>query len=197
MVFKSLLRDNVTLIKQNGTTVKGIKASVQPKKIFIEGRKPLIETGDLVQRKMSNGAEETYEVIDPRFYESSSGMPAHYQMDVRKLGVPEAKKAVQNTTLHITGDNNQINQNTVGESATIVQLNLEVAKVIDDLKQEINRCIEDQARRSKALEVVDAIELHLKSGSLSRTVVDTLVNALPSVGNIASIASLISQGLSA
>ena len=51
MVFKSLLRDNVTLIKQSGTTVKSIKASVQPKKIFIEGRKPLIETGDLVQTR--------------------------------------------------------------------------------------------------------------------------------------------------
>ena len=76
-----------------------------------------------------------------------------------------------------------------------MQLSSDVAKILEDLRQEINQCIEDQSKQSEALKVVDTIELHLKSGSLSRTVVDTLVNALPPVGNIASIASLIWQGL--
>ena len=69
MPFKALLTDTVSLIKQDGTTVDGIKASVQTNKIFIQGQKPLIESGDLIQRKMSNGAEETFEVIDPGFHE--------------------------------------------------------------------------------------------------------------------------------
>ena len=99
MAFDRLLTDTVTLIKQDGTTVEGIKASVQSKKIFIQGHDPLIESGDLVQRTVSNGAEETYEVIDPGFHEKFHGIPARYQMDVRKLGVPEAKSAISQRNL--------------------------------------------------------------------------------------------------
>ena len=94
MVFDRLLIDTVTLIKRDGTIVDGIKASVQSKNIFIMRKDLLIETGDLVQRKMSNGGEETYEVIDPGFHEKFHSIPAGYQMVMRKLGIPEAKNAI-------------------------------------------------------------------------------------------------------
>ena len=76
MVFDRLFTDTVTLIKQDGTTAEGIKAIVQSKKIFIHGHVLLIESGDFVQRKMSNGGEETYEVIDPGFHEKLHTIPA-------------------------------------------------------------------------------------------------------------------------
>ena len=74
-----------------------------------------------------------------------------------------------------------------------MQLSPDVAKVLEDLRQEINQCIEDQSQRSETLKVVDAIEDQLKSGSPNSTVVDALVKALPPVGNIASITSPIWQ----
>ena len=46
----------------------------------------------MIQRKMSNGGEETYEVIDPGFHEGIGGIKAHYQMTHRKLGLPEAER---------------------------------------------------------------------------------------------------------
>lgn len=191
MVFDRLLTDTVTLIKQDGTTVDGIKASVQSKKIFIMRNDLLIETGDLVQRKMSNGGEETYEVIDPGFHEKFHSIPAGYQMDVRKLDIPEAKSAIQSVTFNVTGNNARINQNSVDQSINVVQMGGEVADKIEALRNEIIRVIEEESKCAEALEVLDAIEEEFKSGSPKRSVVGALVQGLPAIGAIASIGSFL------
>ena len=191
MPFDRLFTDTVTLIKQDGSTVEGIKASVQSKIIFIQGHELLIESGDLVQRNMSNGAEETYEVIDPGFHEKLHRIPAGYQMEVRKLGVPEAKSAIHNVTYNVTGSNARINQNSVDQSVNIVQLSSDVSENLEALRQEINRLIEEDSRRLEALEVVDAIEHQFKSGSPKQAVVRALIQGLPAAGSIASIGSFL------
>jgi len=191
MPFKALLTDTVSLIKQDGTTVNGIKASVQTNKIFIQGQKPLIESGDLIQRKMSNGAEETFEVIDPGFHEKFHSIPAGYQMKVRKLGIPEARSAIQSITYNVTGNNARINQNSVDQSVNVIQLPPDVADNLDALRQEISRLIEDGAQKQEAIEVVDAIEQQFISGSPKKSVIRALVSSLPSAGSIASIGSFL------
>ena len=183
--------DPVTLIKQDETTVKGIKAIVEKKKIYIQGNEPLIESGDYIQRKMSNSGEEMYEVIDPGFYENSHRNKAGYQMEVRKLGIPEAKSAIQNITFNVTGNNPRINQNSVDQSVNLVRLSSDVTKKIKDLRKEINQHIKDKSQQSEAHEVVDAIEDQFKSGSPKQAVVRTLVQGLPAVGNIASVGSFL------
>ena len=119
MPFSNLLTDTVNVLKENGEIFNGIKASVQKSKIFIFRSDILIESGDLIQRIMSNGAEETYSVIDPGFNEKFNSIPAGYQMDVKKLGIPESKKAVQHITYNISGTNNRINQNSTDKSVNI------------------------------------------------------------------------------
>lgn len=110
MAFNRFLTDTVSLLKKNGMTIDGIQASVQKDKIFIEGADILIESGDLIHRVMSNGGQETYSVIDPGFQEKFHRIPAGYQMEVRKLGLPEANRAIQNITYNISGTNNRVNQ---------------------------------------------------------------------------------------
>ena len=196
MACESFLTDTVTLIKQDGKIVEGIKASVQSKKIFIFDNQPLIESGDLIQRKMSNGAEETYKVIDPGFHEKAHGIPAHYQMNVHKFGVPEAKSASKSITYNVTGNNARINQNSVDQSVNVVHLSSDVAEKLNALRQEINEFIKDESRRSEALEIVDTIEDQFKSGSPKQAVVSALIKSLPSAGNIASIGSFLLSCLS-
>ena len=191
MAIDRLFTDTVTLIEKDGTRVEGIRAIVQSKQIFIQGHEPLIESGDLMQRKMSNGAEETYEVIDPGFHEKLHRIPAGYQMDVRKLGVPEAKSAIHSITYNVTGNNARINQNSLDQSVNVVQMSPDVADSLEALRQEITRLIEEETRRSEALEVVDAIEHQFMSGSPKQAVVRALVQGLPSAGSIASIGSFL------
>ncbi len=191
MPFDNLMTDKITIIKQDGSRFDDIKASVQKNKIFIQSTKYLIEPRDIIQRKMSNGGEETYEVIDPGFHEQFHGIPAGYQMDVRKLGLPEARNAIQNITYNITGQNARINQNSIDRSINIIQLNPDVAENIDALRQEVNRIIRDEVARTAAHEVVDAIEEQFKSGTPKISVVSALLKGLPAAGSIASIGSFL------
>ncbi|MDZ7788122.1 MAG: hypothetical protein U5K73_08405 [Halofilum sp. (in: g-proteobacteria)] len=160
-------------------------------KIFIQGKELLIESGDLIQRSMSNGAEETFEVIDPGFHECFHGIPAGYQMDVRKLGIPEAKSAIQSITYNVTGHNARINQNSIDQSVNVVELPQDVAENIEALRAEIERVVQDPSVRNEATDVVDAIESQFRSGAPKKSVLQALVRGLPSAGSIASIGSFL------
>lgn len=194
MTFSDMLNDNVTLLKKNGDKIGDIKASVQSKKIFINRSDILIETGDLIQRKMSNGGEETYEIIDPGFREGFGSIEAHYQMTHRKLGLPEAKAAVQSITYNISGPNARVNNHSTDNSFNTVTINPDVAEHISMLRQEVKRLLPEQEQQP-ALEVVDAIGSQFESIAPSKVVVKTLLGALPNAGSIASIGSLLLSAL--
>lgn len=191
MPFNDLLTDTVSLLKQNGESVDGIKASVQKDKIFIQRSDLLIESGDLIQRVMSNGAEETYKVIDPGFHERFHSIPAGYQMDVHKLGLPEAKSAVQNITYNISGTNNRINQNSTDNSINIASPSRDIQEHLDALRNEVKNLGLPQDEEIASYEVIDAVETQFKSEKPSKTVVKTLLSALPNAASIASIGSFI------
>lgn len=191
MSFDNLLTDTVSLLKQNGEIVEGIKASVQKGKIFIQRSDILIEQDDLIQRTMSNGAEETYRVIDPGFHEKFHSIPAGYQMDVHKLGLPEAKSAVQNITYNISGTNNRVNQNSTDNSINIANISSDIQEHINALREEIKKLNIPEEEAISSYEVIDAVEAQFKSEKPSKTVVKTLLSALPNVASIASIGSFI------
>lgn len=74
MTFSDMLNDNVTLMKKNGDRVEAIKAIVQSKKTFINRSDILIETGDLIQRKMSDGGEGiSMNIKGTQFLRTSTG----------------------------------------------------------------------------------------------------------------------------
>lgn len=191
MPFAGLMNDTVALLKKDGTRFTGLKASVQRNKIFMDAGKLLIEPEDLLLRTMSNGAEETYRVIDPGFYEAFHGIPSNYQMEVQKLGVPEAKQAVQTINFNITGHNARINQNSVDNSTNVVQVDSAALQNLEALRAEINRLQISEKDRFSAIEVVDSVEEQFKSGNPKKSVVSALLNSLPHVANITSIVAAI------
>jgi len=84
MPFNRLLTDRVSVIRTSGEHFSDISASVQKNKIFIQRSDILIEAGDIIERKMSNGGIEYYEVIDPGFHEGLGSIRAGYQMSVKR-----------------------------------------------------------------------------------------------------------------
>ncbi len=187
MPFSDLMNDTIDLLKKDGTRVVDLKASVQRTKIYMDAGKVLIESGDLIQRRMSNGAEETYRVVDPGFYEAFHGIPANYQMEVQKLGVPEAKQAVQSITYNITGNNARINQNSVDNSTNVVHIDARAAQYIATLRSEIDKLQLLEEEKAAAHELVSTVEEELKSGKPKKSVVSALLKSLPHVASITSI----------
>ena len=184
-----MMNDTIDLLKSDGTKKTGLKASVQKNKIFMDANGVLVEPQDLILRRMSNGAEETYRVIDPGFHENFHGIKAHYQMEVHKLGLPEAKSAVQSITYNITGNNARINQNSIDNSTNVVQIDARAIQYIEALRKEIDGSSLSASEKVEANEVIDEVDGSFRSGNPKKSVVTALLKSLPHVASVASIVS--------
>ncbi|MFA1568818.1 hypothetical protein A152_0007275 [Vibrio tasmaniensis 1F-187] len=149
MSFSDMMNDTVDVIKANGEPIiKGIKASVQEKMTFIQCSDILIESGDLLQRKASNGSVSNYKVIDPGFHESFGSIKAHYQIKHQNLSIQEAEKMVQNITYNfgsISAEQMQVgNDNTQNTTINIHQLVEKVASSNDtEAKNKLKQLLEN------------------------------------------------------
>lgn len=190
MPFSEFMTDTITVRKSNGEVIENVKASVQSNQIFLDRSDILIEPGDLIERRMSNGGIETFDVIDPGFNEAFHGIEAHYQMKVKKLGLPEAKQRAQSTTYNITGHNARINNDSVDNSTNSVNIGSDVQEYLTALRQIIETIIDTKEKKS-ASEIVDSVELQLAQPKPSKTVISVLLGALPHIASISSLATAI------
>ena len=190
-MFDEFHTDNISIIKSNGQRYDGLKASVQRDMIYFEDSSILVEPRDLIQRNMSNGGVETFEVIDPGFVESIMDFEAHYQMRVRKMGMPEAEKAVRNITYNISGANARVNNHSVDNSINNATINPEVPDLIASLRSELSKLGLSSQERAEFDEVVDEIESQLSTQAPKKTVIKSLLAALPHVETVAAISASI------
>jgi len=193
MPFADMMNDTIELLKKDGSKKTGLKASVQKSKIFMEANGIQVEPQDLIIRKMSTGGEETYQVIDPGFYEAMGGINAHYQMEVYKLGLPEAKSAVQNITYNISGNNARVNQNSIDNSTNVVRIDARAIQYVDALRKEIAGLNLSVSEKVEANEIIDDVESAFRSGHPKRSVVTALLKALPQAANVATIVSALAS----
>lgn len=192
MPFQNIMKDIIQVLKSDGTTSQEMKASVQSKGIYLMRSDFLVEPHDLIQRVMSNGGRETFIVIDPGFHEEIGGaIPAHYQMKVQKLGLPEAEKAVQYITYNMSGANARVNNNSTDSSTNVLNVNNDLQEALSALKSEVERLNISDSEREEAYEVVEAINAQCQNEKPSKIVLNTLIKSLPTAASIASIGSLI------
>lgn len=182
-----LNRDKVNLIKQDGSRAEGISATVSGSNlIVIKGGNQIIDVGDLLTRQLSNGVEETYQVIDPKYYERTPGASGpHYQLKVRKLGVPEASAAVQHIVYNVSGNNARVNVGSVDNSKNITHVNAGIGEQLEVLRREIANLSLSPTEQAEAIEVLDSVEEQFVQGKPKRSVVMALLGSLPKVATVA------------
>lgn len=191
MHFDRLLTDKVSVLKADGQRIDDIRAAVQSGRIDIMRSDFLLESGDLILRKASNGAEETYRVLDPGFREKFGAIPAGYGARVANLGIQEAEGAVRSITYNITGNNARVNHGSVDNSVNVVAGNAEALELLGALRDEIGRLDLGDSERKDAVDLLDATEAQIKSGSPSRVVLSAMLKGLPHAASVATIASAI------
>jgi hypothetical protein len=191
MDFDSLRTDSVDLLKRDGTKRTGLKASVQTNRVYMGANGLLIEPEDLLLRRMSNGAEETYRVIDPGFREAFHSIAANYQMTVEKLGAPQAKMAVHSITYNLNGPNARVNQHSTDNSTNLVQVDARVSQHLQALRQAVEAAALAPADKSGAQEIVGEIESAFQSGAPKKSVVSALLASLGYISSVATIAEAI------
>lgn len=183
-MFSGMRADTISIRKQTGEVISGIKASVQRTKIFLDSGNFTIDPGDTIERHMSNGGIEKFEVIDPNFYESQLGFPAHYQMTVRKLGIPTISKSESKPVYNINGNNNRILLHSTDNSHNAVSItNDELLSLLNDLRQKVQVSNLSEEQKITTIDHVDAIQEHVDSGNPKRSIIKTIAGALPMVDN--------------
>ncbi|WP_440057486.1 hypothetical protein ACTACM_00920 [Pseudomonas fragariae (ex Marin et al. 2024)] len=184
MSFAGMMTDKVDLLKKDGTRFEGLKASVQKNQIVTFDSSVLIEPGDLLIRKASNGTEDTFEVIDPVFHEQFGGIPANYQIDVKKLGVPQAKQQVHSIVYNVSGAGARVNHQSVDNSVNTITFDSQIQGSLKTIREEIDKSGLPDAEKESAIEVVEELQQQFESGKPRKTVVSALLGALPSIATI-------------
>jgi hypothetical protein len=84
-MFGDLLNETLTLKKRSTGHLHNFQANVQPSRslIFTDNASLPVEEGDAIDRPLSTSVE-TYTVVERGFHQAVHGIPAHYQMKVRK-----------------------------------------------------------------------------------------------------------------
>ena len=190
-LFDEFAKDNISIVKKNGQKFEGLKASVQKGKVFLWDSSIFVEPKDLVLRHMSNGGTETFEVVEPGFFEAVMDFDAHYQMTVRRMGEAEADRVVQSITYNFHGDNARVNNHSVDNSINTVNHDTQVSQIIEDLRDALSNLKLSEVEKQEALEVVDELKTQLEMPSPKKTIIRGLIAALPAAESIASIGASI------
>ena len=143
-MLQPFMTEKVVLRKKNGERHE-FRANVQPTKIMTDQANLLVEEGDFIERALPNGMVETYFVTDRRFYASFQGIPAHYQMKVRKESARDATRkpaAAQiytirgspNARITIQSTDNSVNVHSVTDEQLFVDMANAVKEQVPDEK---------------------------------------------------------------
>lgn len=184
-------KDNISILKTNGQRFDGLKASVQKGKVFLWDSSIFIEPKDLIIRHMSNGGSETFEVVEPGFYEAVMDFEAHYQMVVRRMGEAEAERVSHSTIYNFHGDNARVNNQSVDNSVNTVYSNTEISNLVEGLRSQVENLDLPEDEKLEAIEVIDEIKTQLDSPAPKKTIVKRLIDSLPKVESITTIGASI------
>jgi hypothetical protein len=107
-LFSHFPQSDIDIVAPDGTVRHRTKGLVDAKSVTLPDPSIVIQPGDEIRRRIPSGVEEAFEVVDPVFHERFHGIPAHYQIKVRKKGTfPSGQGG--NYSLHVSGQNARVN----------------------------------------------------------------------------------------
>jgi hypothetical protein len=160
VIFDSLMTDRVTIRTSDGKTYMDVAASVQTGMIFTQRTDIPIRPGDQITRRTPAGIEEVFVVEDPGLHGGLEGMPATYQMRVRRADAVRASGRSGAVIYNITGPNARFNINSVDSSTNVV--NQAPAELFQALRDAIQSKIQSDAERDELL--AKATDLERETG---------------------------------
>lgn len=113
----------------------------------------VILPGDEMRRGLPNGTDETFEVVDPQFYEKMHGIPAHFQVKVRRKGT-FAHNTGGHLNITISGPNARLNLGSTDNSTNIVG----DSTVLGDIRTAVNAAVSDPVEQGKLLSAIDQLD---------------------------------------
>ncbi len=143
-MFNNFPKSTFEIVSRQGVSVQTVEGLFSKDSITIPDTSVVLTPGDELRRRIPNGTEETYEVLEPVFYERFGGIPAHFQVKVKRKGVYPAKSG-GNYNIRINGNNARINIHSTDESTNYIG----ETTVFRDVRQGLERAeIPEEAYRA-------------------------------------------------
>lgn len=122
-------------------------------KIIVLDTQLVIQPRDEMRRVLPNGTDETFEVTDPHFQEETFGIPAHYQVSVRRKGLfPHNSGGHLN--ISVSGANSRVNIGSTDNSTNVIQN----SSVFADMRSAITSGVEDAEQQRELIAAIDQME---------------------------------------
>lgn len=115
-------KEKARLIKQDSSVIDDVEALFDSNTIFVDDASVCIEDGDTFERTLANGIKEHYLVLDSGFFSGSPGIPAHYQVKVKKQTLYQKTVPGQIMSNSPVNDTKGININVSGGSISNLQI---------------------------------------------------------------------------
>ncbi|WP_341897269.1 hypothetical protein [Sphingobium sp. YR657] len=122
-------------------------------KIFIYDAMLPILVGDEIRRRLPNGVDEAFEVLDPVFYDNSGLIAPHFEVAVRRKGTFDHHKG-GNLSIAFTGDNARVNVGSADNSINIVNKD----NVFGNLTDAIDKGVSAVDHKAILIEAVKEME---------------------------------------
>lgn len=152
-MFGSFPQEDFEIVSAEGESRGKVKGIFSSKSITIPNADAIIMVGDELRRRIQNGTEEVYEVVDPVFYATHHTIPAHFQVKIRRKGIFEPGRG-GNYTIHVAGANSRVNINSSDSSLNVVSEN----RLFQDMRTAIAAQVEDSEQKAILLSKVAALE---------------------------------------
>ena len=147
--FADFPHSDLQIVAPDGTVRSTARGIFSGKQVTVFDSSLQVLAGDEVRRTLPNGTEEAFEVTDPQFNDDFHGIPAHFDIKVRRKGTFEAGKG-GNYSIHVSGQNARVNLHSTDNSTNIVS----DGNLFGDMAAAVQKGVAEEDRR---LAIIQAI----------------------------------------
>jgi hypothetical protein len=159
-MFNHFPQSELKIVAPDGTVRSVERGLVQSKLVIIPNKAAVVHVGDEIRRTLPNGVEETFEVLDPIYYDQSHAIPSHYQVKISRKGSFPAGTG-GHFTFNVSGPNARVNFGSHDHSRNIVADH----SVFGDLKSAIKSAPTNSDEQSRLIALVEDMETQTGSRS--------------------------------
>jgi len=136
--FSSLPHSEFEVIAPDGKVRSKGRGVFGPKLVTVFDSSLLVLPGDEIRRRIPNGTEEVFEVVDPKFYEQMHTIPANFQIEVRRKGAITPGQG-GHLKITVTGNNSRVNIGSTDNSTNTVNQADVFSRLLEAIERDVPR----------------------------------------------------------
>lgn len=147
--FDKFPHSDLKIVAPDGTVRSTARGIFSGKQVSVFDPNLQVFVGDEIRRVLPNGTEEAFDVVDPKFYDKFHGIPANFQIDIRRKGTFEAGKG-GHFNINVSGQNARVNVHSTDNSTNVAG----GGDIFGDIATAVQKGVSDEEERLAIIQAV-------------------------------------------